>query len=124
MISKLLVLAASAAILAGCATVPTASTDQWSGFGEATRAGRVVVEPRELIEDSRCPMNARCVWAGRVTIDTTVWVDRQKYPVKLTLGEPYPIAGGQLILDSVMPPRETQQGEIPREDYRFHFDFQ
>lgn len=123
MLRSALPLVTVAALLSACASVPTASTDQWAGFGEATRAGRVVVEPQTLVEDSRCPMNARCIWAGRVTIQTTVWIDRQKYPVSLTLGEPYQIAGGQLVLDSVMPPRETTQSEIPREDYRFHFDF-
>jgi hypothetical protein len=123
MMLKTLPLAATAALLAGCATVPQASSDQWAAFGEATSAGRVTVRPETLIEDSRCPMNARCVWAGRVVIDSTVWVDKQKYPARLTLGEPFRIAGGELVLDSVEPSRTTQQGDIPPAEYRFHFDF-
>jgi hypothetical protein len=120
---KLLSIAAPAVLLAGCATVPTASPDGFASFEETTRAGRVVVRPDALVEDSRCPMNARCIWAGRVVVDTTVWVDSQKYPARLTLGEPFAIAGGQLVLDSVEPSRTTQDGAIPAEDYRFHFDF-
>lgn len=120
---KLLSLVAPAALLAGCATVPTANPDGFAGFEEPARAGRVVVRPDALVEDSRCPMNARCIWAGRVVIDTTVWIDSQKYPARLTLGEPFAIAGGQLVLDSVEPSRTTQDGAIPESQYRFHFDF-
>lgn len=123
MIRNALSLALAGAMLIGCATVPRASSDQWASLGEATRAGRVTVRPDTLVEDSRCPMNARCVWAGRVGIDSTVWVDKQKYPARLTLGEPFPIAGGQLVLDAAEPSRTTQQGDIPAAEYRFHFDF-
>lgn len=123
MITRTFLLAAAPALLAGCATVPEASPDGFASFGETTRTERVSVRPDALVEDSRCPMNARCIWAGRVVIDTTVWVDSQRYPARLTLGEPFSIAGGQLVLDSVEPSRTTQDGAIPEADYRFHFDF-
>ena len=123
MIRNALLALAPAGLLAGCATLPAPTSDGFARFGESTRAGKVVVRPETLVEDSRCPMNARCIWAGRVVIDTTVWVDSQKYPARLTLGEPVPIAGGQLVLDSVEPSRTTQQGDIPKADYSFHFEF-
>jgi len=126
MMTRTLMLAAlPAALLAGCATIPQAndSPDGFAAFGQTTTAGRIKVRPETLVEDSRCPMNARCIWAGRVVVDSSVWVDGQKYPARLTLGEPFPIAGGAVVLDSVEPSRTIQDGAIPAKAYRFHFDF-
>jgi hypothetical protein len=61
--------------LAACATVPTAAPirdDGLAHLGEATRVGKLVVTPRLVVEDSRCPINARCVWAGRAVVRTDV----------------------------------------------------
>ena len=56
--------------------------------------GRVAVEFTSVLEDSRCPANVVCVWAGRATvmISLTSLADGATKTVELTLGE---TAGGR-----------------------------
>jgi hypothetical protein len=43
------------------------------GVGEtANLGGGLRVRPLEIAEDSRCPQNARCVWAGRLRVRVSV----------------------------------------------------
>ncbi len=110
--------------LAACATNPPSRT----GGGPA-RIGQTAyydgprVRPDRLIEDSRCPMNARCVWAGRVVLRATVFGGGWTKQVDLTLGEPLQIADGALTLTSVLPEKRTDKAIKPT-DYRFTFAFQ
>lgn len=112
-----------AMMLSGCATLPQPSGDQWAHFGESTRAGPVVVRPDALVEDSRCPMNARCVWAGRVVITATLWTDGKRSTAQLISGEPFRIAGGELVLNSVRPESFMTNERPIRGDYVLHFSY-
>ncbi|WP_157083184.1 hypothetical protein [Novosphingobium lentum] len=133
---------AAAAFLSGCATVPragataatplasaetpaapdTTTADGFARLGETTHAGPLSVRPDHLVEDSRCPMNARCVWAGRLIVEATV-IDHGKASLQqLTLGEPLTLGGGQLVFDSAEPGKLAGRADAPG-DYRFHFDF-
>jgi hypothetical protein len=38
----------------------------------ADLGGGLRVRPTEVVEDSRCPQNARCVWAGRLRVRVAV----------------------------------------------------
>ena len=80
------------------------------------------VTPLEIVEDSRCPANARCVWAGRVVVRARIAGGAWQTTRSLTLGEPVPIADGTLTLVSVMPEKWTTNALEPR-DYRFSFEF-
>ena len=78
----LLPLAAACAALSlgACATLPNGPIvnggpvrpDGMAMIGQPTRVGALVVTPKTLVEDSRCPMNARCVWAGRVVVTARI----------------------------------------------------
>lgn len=121
MICSLLAPLALAACLEPPAT-PTPSTvavglHRWSRLaGKRLRAEKVV-------EDSRCPMNARCVWAGRATVRVTLNDGRRPRTANVTLGESIPFAGGQLALVSVSP--EKMAGAQPKRPapYRFTFEY-
>jgi len=124
--SSRIALAALASIaLAGCAA--TAATPQ-PPSGPA-RLGQTVyvdgprVTPIKVIEDSRCPMNARCVWAGRVVLRVKVTGGAWQRTIDLTMGEPVQVADGGLTLVSVTPDKRTDTTIKPR-DYRFAFTFQ
>lgn len=124
--SSRIALAALASIaLAGCAA--TAATPQ-PPSGPA-RLGQTVyvdgprVTPIKVIEDSRCPMNARCVWAGRVVLRVKVTGGAWQRTIDLTMGEPVQVADGGLTLVSVTPDKRTDTAIKPR-DYRFAFTFQ
>ena len=44
-----------------------------AGIGETADLGSGLrVRPLEVLEDSRCPQNARCVWAGRLIVRVAV----------------------------------------------------
>ena len=43
-----------------------------AGEQKAADGGRVTVSFTKVIDDSRCPMNARCVWAGNARIELAI----------------------------------------------------
>jgi len=117
--------------LSACAVVPNspvvdspyevAQQGSTVGLLRPVQLGGVVVTPRRVTEDSRCPINARCVWAGRVVVETRIdgpgW--RQTQP--LTLGEPHTVRGVTVTLVSVQPDQETGK-QISSAEYRFAFE--
>jgi hypothetical protein len=92
-------------------------------LGQKAYVDGPLVQPVELLEDSRCPMNARCVWAGRVRVKM-VWIrgNGEKQPFEVTLGEPVQLADGQFTLESVRPEKMTDAAIKPS-DYRFSLRF-
>lgn len=125
MSSKIILAGLAALALAGCAAT---ATNPQPPSGPA-RLGQTVfvdgphVTPLKVIEDSRCPMNARCVWAGRVVLRVKVTGGAWQRTIDLTMGEPMQVADGGLTLVSVTPDKRTDVAIKPR-DYRFAFTFQ
>jgi len=91
-------------------------------IGQTARLGRVHVTPIKVISDSRCPMNARCIWAGEVRIKARLRFGGQVVMRELVSAKPIQFAGGNVTLADVMPPRHTGHGLVPK-DYRFTFTF-
>lgn len=108
--------------LTACATVPASLENPWIGIGQTTQAGPLTIRANALVEDSRCPMNARCVWAGRVVVDVTLTQAGRTTRTNLILGEPHALENGSIMLDSVEPGKMTGAGQPPL-DYRLHFTF-
>ncbi len=112
-------------LLAACATLPAEAASDGTTiarFGQTVRVGGPRVTPLRLLSDSRCPMEARCVWAGEVRILARIGTGRETATRELTLGKSVAVADGQLELDSVMPPRSIQR-QLRMRDYRFGFRF-
>jgi hypothetical protein len=81
------------------------------------------VKPVSVLEDSRCPANVQCVWAGRVRLRVKVDGGAGADVADLTLGQPTGLGGVSLILTTVEP--EKRAGEpVLRSAYRFTFDIQ
>ena len=109
--------------ITGCvATQQVARDDGYAHLNEPTRAGPLIVRPTKIVEDSRCPINARCVWAGRLIVRASVSFDNHSETHDLTLGEPVAIAGGTLVIDSAEPGQLAGQKTKPG-DYRLHFTY-
>ncbi len=125
--NRLFALALAPLALAGCAVVPPpdSTPPQPAGyavpFGQPVRVGDLLVTPKKLVEDSRCPMNARCIWAGRVVVKTTIAGDGWADTADLTLGEPYGTHGKVVALVSVRPDKVTGTETQPL-DYRFTYE--
>ncbi|KTE03315.1 hypothetical protein ATE68_03765 [Sphingopyxis sp. H038] len=111
--------------MSACATTRAAPLPDGSdvALGQKACVDGPIVQPVEVLEDSRCPMNARCVWAGRVRVKM-VWIrgNGEKQPFEATLGEPTQLADGQFTLESVRPEKMTNVAIKPA-DYRFSFRF-
>jgi hypothetical protein len=125
MMIKTLACAALLMASSACATMPPAKSDGIDvAFAQTAYVDGPKIRPIKLIEDSRCPMNARCIWAGRVRI-LVAWVKPGgDQNVELTLGEPVPIADGSLTLTDVKPSKMAGEGkELSPSDYRFSFQF-
>lgn len=114
-------------VLVACTMVPPpdSTPPQPAGyavpFGQPVQVGDLVVTPKKLVEDSRCPMNARCVWAGRVVVTARIQGQSFSDTADLTLGEPFGTNGRMLALVSVRPEKTTQAAIEPRQ-YRFAFE--
>ena len=111
--------------LSACATTSGAPLPDGSNvaLGQKAYVDGPIVQPIEILEDSRCPMNARCVWAGRVRVKM-LWIrgNGEKQPFEVTLGESTPLADGSITLESVRPDKMTNVKLKPA-DYRFSFRF-
>lgn len=123
---RLAILALPAALaMSACATTRAAPLPDGSdvALGQKAYVDGPIVQPVEVLEDSRCPMNAHCVWAGRVRVKM-VWIrgNGEKQPFEATLGEPTQLADGQFTLESVRPEKMTNVAIKPA-DYRFSFRF-
>jgi len=107
----------SAAIALGaCATTgsgPPIRSDGFAALGQPTRVGALVVTPQALVEDSRCPINVRCVWAGRLVLKTRIDGTGWRETVDLTLGQAYSTHGSGLALVSAEPAKTAGASPSP-----------
>ena len=108
--------------LASCATTPSQAGPR-ARLGQVATVDRVRVRPLSVAEDSRCPINALCIWAGRIVIRAEVRAGGRVEIRKLELGKPQPITGGTLTLSSVEPSKVAGVATDPRA-YRFTFRFE
>ena len=124
MIKAALPLAFAAALLAGCVTPQHLNEDGSvdAKLGQTVLVGGLKVTPLKVLEDSRCPMEARCVWGGRLRLSVRITTGAGTSVQELSTDKPLAIAGGQLTLQGVMPPRSTQRTLVPG-DYRFILKF-
>ena len=109
--------------LTSCATIPPASAGPTAGLGLTAYSNGLKVRPLQIVEDSRCPTNVACVWAGRLVVRSEVTGGNWRQTRDLELGKPQQIADGMLTLVSAEPSKQTG-AEIDPRIYRFTFDFQ
>ena len=91
------------------------------GLGEVGDLGEIAVIPLEVLEDSRCPINARCVWAGQVRLKISMIYRNGREEHEITDGEPIDIRWGKLQLVEVLP--VPLAGEREPAEYRFGFNW-
>lgn len=115
--------------LSACAVIPDApiveGTPQLEGtavgLDQPVRVGDIVLTPKKVVEDSRCPANARCVWAGRLIVTTRIDGAGWRDTADLTLGESYGTHGRVIALVSAEPAPMTGT-EITPQEYRFAYE--
>ncbi len=109
--------------LAGCATITPASAGPTAGLGETANVGGVQVRPLRVVEDSRCPVNAVCVWQGRLRVEAEVEArgGSETHRTVLTLREPAALGDGILTMIEAQPVKLDAPIDPPT--YRFTFSF-
>ncbi|TMJ19294.1 MAG: hypothetical protein E6G92_05725 [Alphaproteobacteria bacterium] len=110
----------AAALLAACATVPPAAAGPVAGLGQVASVEGIRIRPLRVIEDSRCPANANCVWAGRLVLRAEVQSRGRSETRDLTLGVPIDVEAGRLTLAAAEPNRIAGREADPAA-YRFTF---
>lgn len=114
----------------GCAAIPsdppiltatlTAEATPVS-LKQPVKVGNLAVTPMKVVEDSRCPMNARCVWAGRLVVETQIDGAGWRETADVTLGETYGTHGTVIALVAASPDKRTDV-ELQPTDYRFTYE--
>lgn len=110
--------------LAACATTaqPTDGIAR-AGIGERVYVDGPYVTPLEVLEDSRCPMNARCVWAGRLKLSVRIDLGARSETREIASDKPIHVADGEMALVEVQPDRMAGEGAPEPAPYRFGFTF-
>ena len=109
----------AALALTGCVTTP-APAGPTAGIGQWANADGLRVKPLAIIEDSRCPINVVCVWAGRLVVRAEVTGGSWRETHDFELRKPQSIPGGQMTLMEAVPSKLAGQPIEPA-DYRFIF---
>jgi hypothetical protein len=119
---NLLFLAMVLPLLTGCV-----AEDPFEGpvrLGQIASVNGPRVRADQVIEDSRCPVDAQCVWAGRLIVRVTVLGGGWSKQLDLTSGMPVNVADGSLTLVQATPPRRSADQTNKILPYRFTFSFQ
>lgn len=124
---KLALILSAPLLLTACATTPAPAEPQ-DGIARAGLNERVYVDgpyvtPLDLLEDSRCPMNARCIWAGRTRLLVRVDLGSRSEMHEVSTDKPVQVADGQLSLVEVQPDLMAGENTSAQKPYRFGFRF-
>lgn len=105
--------------------LPPAAPPTYAAIGQTVTVGGPRITPLAVLEDSRCPMNARCVWAGQVRLRVRIESGRGG-EVEMTSGKPVSVTDGALELVDVRPDKSAgsqNNGAVAPSAYRFGFRF-
>jgi hypothetical protein len=97
--------------------VITLALDQVAKFADVT------ITPTDIIEDSRCPVNAQCIQAGTVRVSVKFTTPAGTNTQTLTLNQPVTVNGVSITLTNAQPGKKVGT-TISKSDYRFTFDVQ
>lgn len=114
--------------LAGCAAapapeIPGCREGPCIQMGQSQTFGIMAVTPLEVLEDSRCPIEAECVWAGRFRIRARLDIGHETIETEIEAWQPLTINGGTLLLEEVAPDPSVQWPKLAPGDYSMRFSF-
>lgn len=125
-VSRFTLAALAASALMSCAPAMQTALDrphadaEYVALQQSFDLGALTVTPLRVLEDSRCPLQTNCVWAGRLIVETLVVGPDWQQTVAFNLGEAQVVNGFAILLSGVIPEVNTE-GEAKRDDYRFAF---
>ncbi len=89
-------------------------------MGQVMTGLNVSITPHEVINDSRCPTDVQCIWAGTVHARVTIKTPTHTYGKTLELGYPLEVDGYTITFAELTPVPKAGEA-IPVSSYRFEF---
>ena len=91
-------------------------------LGASKTINGVTITPLSIVEDSRCPADARCFWAGRIVVSTKLSSGSLISTEEMEVGAEKKFGGKLITLTSATPyPGELGPRPIKPEEYRFEY---
>ena len=84
--------------------------------GDTKEAAGLFVTLNAVVEDSRCPVDVQCVWAGRITVNVTLESGEKTTTLDLSSEEPVVFAGYEVSIVAVSP-EAVSTVEIKESDF-------
>jgi hypothetical protein len=112
--------------LAGCATAPAGNAQAVDAGAEVTlapgetasvNAAEIKVRFISVIDDSRCPRDVTCVWAGEVRLLLEMQTARGPQPIEIR-ERGSAIAGGYRVTLLQVEPQPMSTAKIAPQEYR------
>lgn len=109
-------------LLSGFTVVSAQNGEQLSiknGQQKTTKVGRITIKFLELVEDSRCPADVACVWAGVARIKVQLRKNGRSAEVELNTNQrdkPAVFAGYSIGLETLVP-RQTSRSKYSPSAY-------
>lgn len=112
--------------LAACAAAPLQEAPGNLGpvtgaVGETVRIQDLRLTPLEIVEDSRCPADVQCVWAGRLRVRVAIQAPAFSQTEVLELGQGIALEDARLLVLTEAMPAPRQRGAPNTAAYRLTF---
>jgi len=109
-----------ALMLPACTSLPPANAGPTAGLNQVATVNALRIRPIELVEDSRCPANVQCVWAGRLIVRARMngagWTQIRDFELGVAQ------AVDQYLVTLIgAEPLKASPGQIDPNAYRFTF---
>ena len=103
-----------------CPEASATSATITTSLGQEKTALNVTLLPKEIVSDSRCPIDVTCIWAGTIEVKTTMSTKVAHGEHILKLGEPKTFGDYEITLTEVTPSPNTRV-ENPDAVYKFTY---
>lgn len=111
---------ATATSTTSAAPAPTASSTITAKLGEIVASGDINIVLSNVADDSRCPTDVQCIWAGTVRVEGTLGDAMGTSSQEFVLNQPITTESKTITLIAVSPAKKSTTHLEPS-DYRFTF---
>ncbi len=105
---------------AACPSAETTAATIRTTMGQRMTGLNVSITPRAVLDDSRCPVDVQCIWAGTVYVRATIQTPTGSSDHTLEIGKAIQTDGYTITFTELTPaPRAGET--VPESSYRFVF---
>ncbi len=105
---------------AACPTPEATSATIRTTLGQTMTGLNVTITPTELVDDSRCPTDVQCIWAGTAHVRATISTNAGTTSEVLEIGQPIEKDGYTITFTELSPSPKSDE-VTPSSSYRFVF---